>query len=45
MALALKISGGRPMHRLWDLIKVLPTFAMSSARIGRFYAHAARRVA
>ncbi len=35
--------GRRPMHRLWDLIKVLPTFAMFRADRS-IHAHAARRV-
>ncbi len=35
--------GRRPMHKLWDLIKVLPTFAMMRADRS-VYAHAARRV-
>ncbi|MCU0800301.1 MAG: phytoene desaturase [Rhodobacteraceae bacterium] len=35
--------GRRPMHRLWDLIKVLPQFAMFRADRS-IYAHAARRV-
>ena len=35
--------GRRSMHRLWDLIKVLPTFAMLRADRS-VYAHAARRV-
>lgn len=34
--------GRRPMHRLWDLIKVLPTFAWLRADRS-VYAHAARR--
>ncbi|MFY0693104.1 MAG: phytoene desaturase [Paracoccaceae bacterium] len=35
--------GRRPMHKLWDLIKVLPTFAMLRADRS-VYAHAATRV-
>lgn len=35
--------GRRPMHRLWDLIKVLPKFAWLRADRS-VYAHAARRV-
>ena len=35
--------GRRPMHQLWDLIKVLPTFARLRADRS-VYAHAARRV-
>jgi phytoene desaturase len=35
--------GRRPMNRLWDLIKVLPTFALLRADRS-VYAHAARRV-
>jgi phytoene desaturase len=35
--------GRRPMHQLWELIKVLPTFAMFRADRS-IYAHAARRV-
>jgi phytoene desaturase len=35
--------GRRPMHRLWDLIKVLPTFARLRADRS-VYAHAAGRV-
>ncbi len=35
--------GRRPMHKLWDLIKVLPTFGMLRADRS-VYAHASRRV-
>jgi phytoene desaturase len=35
--------GRRPMHKLWDLIKVLPQFALFRADRS-IYAHAARRV-
>jgi phytoene desaturase len=35
--------GRRPMHKLWDLIKVLPKFAMMRADRS-VHAHAARRV-
>jgi phytoene desaturase len=35
--------GRRPMHQLWELIKVLPTFAWYRADRS-IYAHAARRV-
>ncbi|KNG93727.1 phytoene desaturase [Pseudaestuariivita atlantica] len=35
--------GKRPMHRLWDLIKVLPTFGMLRADRS-VYAHAASRI-
>ncbi|WP_425099416.1 phytoene desaturase [Tropicibacter sp. S64] len=35
--------GRRPMHRLWDLIAVLPTFALFRADRS-IHAHAARRV-
>ncbi len=35
--------GRRPMHKLWDLIRVLPTFARLRADRST-YAHAARRV-
>lgn len=35
--------GRRPMNKLWDLIKVLPTFAMLRADQS-IYSHAARRV-
>jgi phytoene desaturase len=35
--------GRRPMHKLWDLIKVLPTFAVMRADRS-VHAHAARRV-
>jgi phytoene desaturase len=35
--------GRRSMHKLWDLVKVLPKFAMMRADRS-VYAHAARRV-
>ncbi|NNK78539.1 MAG: phytoene desaturase [Litoreibacter sp.] len=35
--------GRKPMHKLWDLIKVLPTFGMLRADRS-VYAHAAKRV-